>query len=99
MTKRTRAEFELGALPLDSEKGIGIATTEAEHAATEGCLNACPFTVGGLEPQSPDRVATADVDVNAGSFDEVAPATKAVEEGLESHPFWVLLIRAGYEFI
>ena len=99
MTKRTRAEFELGALPLDSEKGIAIATIEAEHVAAEGCLNACPFTVGGLEPQSPAREAIADVDVNAGSVDEVAFATEAVEEGLEAHPFWALLIRAGHEFI
>ena len=99
MTKRTRAKFELGALPLDSEKGIGIAAAEAEPAAAEGCLKACPLTVGGLEPQNLARVATADVDVNAGSVDEVASATEAVEEGLEAHPFWALLIRAGYEFI
>ena len=92
MTKRTRAEFELGTSPLGSEKGIGIA-------AAEGCLKACPLTVVGLESQSPARVAIADVDVNAVSVDEVAPATEAVEEGLEAHPFWALLIQAGYEFI
>ena len=100
MTKRTRAEFELGALPLDGEKGIGLATTKAEHATAEGCLNAAAeVTVGGLEPQSLAKVATADVDVNAGSVNEVAPTNEAVEEGLEAHPFWALLIRAGYEFI
>ena len=44
-------------------------------------------------------MADADVEINEGSVDEVASATEAVEGELETHPFWALLIRAGYEFI
>ena len=47
MTKRTWSEFELGALPLDSDKGTGITTSEVEYEAAEGCLKECPVTIGG----------------------------------------------------
>ena len=99
MTKRTRVEFELNALPMDSERGTGITTSEAEYAAAEGCLNVWPITVGDPEPPNPVQVAAAEVGLAAGLVDEVASATEAVEGELETHPFWALLIRAGYEFI
>ena len=99
MTKRTWSEFELGALPLYSDKGTGITTSEVEYEAAEGCLKECPVTIGGPKPQSPAKVAVADVEINEWSGDEVVSATEAVEGELETHPFWALLMRAGYEFI
>ena len=99
MTKRTRAEFELCALPSDIESAASIATAEVEFEVAEVCLNEFPFTVGISESQGPAGVATAEVEVEEGSGDEVAHATEAVEGESDINPFWALLIRAGYEFV
>lgn len=95
MTKRTRAEFELIALPLDLEIGTSITTSEVGSEIFEGGLT----IVGSPASQSLAKVAVAEVEFEGGQVDEVAPATEALEEGLETHPFWALLIRAGHEFV
>ena len=99
MTKRTRAEFELFVLPSDIESAVGIATSEVQSEVAEGCLKEFPLTVGIPESHVPARVATADVEVEKGSGDEVAHATEAAVGEVDTNPFWALLFRAGYEFV
>ena len=99
MTKRTRAEFERFVSPSDIESAVGIATSEVESEVAKGGLKGFPLTVGIPGSQVPAGVATADVEVAEGSGDEVAHATEAVVGGLDTNPFWALLIRACYEFL
>ena len=97
MTKRTRSEYEGDGLPLVTE-GIEVAaTSKVEIPATTELSEESQNTVGIPESQVPARVVITNVEVGERSGNKMAHANKAVVGGLDTCPFWALLIRAGYE--
>ena len=100
MTKRTRSEFERVVPTSDIEDAVVASTSEVESAVAEGGWKEFPLTVGApnhsITTHDTTDVAIANGAVTEILVEEVYTATWVTDEGLEGHPLWALLGRAGY---